>query len=155
VEPPLIDPLNAALRALRDIQCPAHIQPNENGTAYRVTSGAFIPGTDGSVSIDLEESLLRANLEMTSRYGHLPKTVALVSHTVASYKAQDYKVIHTPIPGNDHHGSATTARKNNALRRAARAMAEQVNYVVPIDPDLAVALGAPPLKHAPKIGSGS
>lgn len=143
----IIDPLDKSLQALRSLQCPDHIQLNDKEDAYRVSSGAFIPGSDDTISVDLEESLLKAGLNSTSIYGHLARSVALVGHTIQNYEQNSFSVSHTPIKVNEHHGSVSTGLKNKALRKAARAMAKSGRFLVEIDPVAAVALGAPPLKN--------
>ena len=143
----IIDPLDPDLRALRTIQSPHHVHPNVDQTAYRITSGAFIPGSDGTVSVDLEESLQRSGMQVTALYPGIEKAVAMVGHPIGLYTASGYNVVHQPVAGNDHHGSASTTLKNNALRKVARAFADAAQFVVPIDREAAERFGAEPLQR--------
>lgn len=141
----IIDPLNDKLRALRTIQSPYHITPNEDGDGYRVGSGAFKAGSDGTISVDLEESFVRAGLAIDAQYPHpdLAQCVALVSNTVAEYQLFDVGISHAPVPGNDHHGSAVPPKANSAARRAARKLTDSCKFVVGINPREAMEFGAP------------
>jgi hypothetical protein len=107
--------------------------------------GSVYSGTDGTISVDLEESLEAAGLGATAIYPHIARSVALVAHAVGVYEDASFTVIHAPVDGNDHHGSASTTLKNKALRREARAMADSARFLVPIDNKQAVSLGADPL----------
>lgn len=141
----LIKPLNGTFRALRTIQCPFHLQANDNNDGYRISSAAFTAGSDGTISVDLEESLVRDGLSVTDRYPNLNGAVALVGHVIDEYQQNAFMVDHDPIPDNDHHGAARTLLKNKAARKAARAMASTATFIVDINYDEAAKLGAPPL----------
>ena len=140
----IIDPLDPNFRALRTIQSPYHLEPVAGQATYRITSGAFIPGSDGTISVDLEESLRRAGSEVTAQYPSLDKAVALIAHPVRVYTNAGFTVVHQPVHGNRHHGSASTVLKNNALRKAARAFAASAEFLVPIDNERAALFGAAP-----------
>ncbi len=131
----IIDPLRPDLRALRTIQAPDHVQPaGDRPHGYRISSAAFKAGTDGSVSVDLEESLLLASLDLRARYPALARAVALVAHRVETFTGQGMTVGHVPIPGNDHHGEVRMAGlSSGAIRRAARALAGSCEMVEPLN----------------------
>jgi hypothetical protein len=141
----IIDPLNGGLRVLREIQAPQHVQPApDKPSGVRISSAAFGPGTDGSVSIDLEESLQKAKLPLTARYPSMPRAVGAVACTVDEIRAQKLAVMHKPIPAdeelgtkvNDHHGEIRDEAKalsRKARRDAARALADKCEIVVPFD----------------------
>lgn len=133
----VIDPLNGALRASREIQAPEQVTeaPDRLG-GYRVSSAAFKPGTDGSVSVDLEESLVRAGLPIDARYPALPRAVALVAKRVNDIVTQGGTVAHAPIPSNGHHGEIRmTALSRRQIRDVARNLADTCEVIKAIDPN--------------------
>ena len=85
-----------------------------------------MPGTDGSVSVDLEESMALAGLDIRARYPALPRAVALVAQPVSVIRSHGMSITHVPIPENDHHGEIRAAGlSRKALRDAARSLADQ------------------------------
>lgn len=143
--PVVIDPLAGHYRALRTVQCPQHILPNATRTGYRVSSAAFKMQSDGTISVDLEEALLRDDLALTAHYPGVDRAVALVAHTVEVHQSYDAAVTHVPVPGNDQHGEVRSNVGRKPMERAARALADTCQEIVPIDAPAAVALGAIPL----------
>ncbi len=133
----IIDPLDRQRRALRELQAPQQIQPaSDKPSGFRPSSAAFKLGKDGSMSVDLEESMLLAGVDMRSRYRSLPRAVALVAQQVRAFTGHGMTVAHAPIPANDHHGEvrAKTLTKQ-ALREAARMLADTCEIIEPIDAD--------------------
>lgn len=124
------------MRALREIQAPQHItSAPDHPVGVRISSAAFRPGTDGSVSVDLEESLARSGLALTARFPAMAGAVGLAALPIDAIRAHGLVVVHDPIPGNDHHGeirSGVEAIGKNAWRRIAREMAERCEIIVPI-----------------------
>lgn len=141
-----IDPLNAELRVLREIQAPQQVQeaPDRPG-GYRVSSAAFSPGKDGTVSVDLEESLQRAGLPINGRFPAMARAVGAVAHTVGTIRAHKLLVVHDPIDGNDHHGeirpSATSLSKRER-REIARELADTCEIVIPMNAEAIAAYKA-------------
>ena len=103
--------------------------------------------TDGSVSVDLEESLVRDGLGLTDLYGLVPRAVALAAHTVRQHRELGAAVAHVPIANNVHHGEVRSKLDRRPMERAARTLAETATAIVPIDVAQAVAYGAPPLQQ--------
>lgn len=134
---PVIDPLADDLRALREVQAPQQISPSEvDPGGYRVSSAAFMPGTDGTVSIDLEEVLLRHGKGPTSKFPSLPRAVALVAQKIGAIRSAGATVSHVPLAENYYHGemrSAGMGRKQ--VRKLARHLAETCEILSDIDLD--------------------
>jgi hypothetical protein len=132
----IIDPLDGSLRALREIQAPQHLAAaDDRKSGFRISSAAFRPGTDGTVSVDLEESLTRAGLPVNARYPSMPRTVGLAAITIDAIRTLGPDVAHDPIPNNAHHGvirEGNVAISKNGWRRVARAIADQCDLIVPI-----------------------
>lgn len=127
----LITVLQPQLRALREVQAPQQISAAADRTnGYRVSSAAFKPGRDGTVSVDLEESLLRAGLTATGRYPAMDRAVALVAHRIQAVVDQGMTVAHAPIEGNEHHAEIRMgALSRKAIERAARALADACEFL--------------------------
>lgn len=127
----LITVLQPQFRVLREVQAPQQIsEATDKPSGYRVSSAAFKPGKDGTVSVDLEESLRRAGLGPTGRYPAMDRAVALVAHKVQAVIDQGMTVAHAPIEGNEHHaeiGMGALPRK--AVERAARALADACEFL--------------------------
>lgn len=123
-------------RALRTIQAPDHIQKAEDRPGgFRVSSAAFKAGSDGSISIDLEQSLELAGLELTSQFKALARAVALVAHSVGRLQQEGLSVEHAPIVGNEHHGEVRFDKLSKREKRdVARALADECETIVGIDP---------------------
>lgn len=132
---PVIAPLDERQRALRSIQAPDHVQPAaDRPGGFRISSAAFSPGTDDSVSVDLEQSLAAVGLGVTSRYPHLDRSVALVAHTIKEYSDRGSQVSHVPLIDNPHHGEARFAGlTKSAIKRVQRALADSCEIIVSID----------------------
>ncbi|WCP71583.1 hypothetical protein [Sphingomonas hankookensis] len=130
----IIEPLQGDLRTLRTIQAPHHVAVAADGT-LRISSAAFKPGRDGSISVDLEESLIRASLELTSRYPSLPRAVALVSHRVQQVRQEGLSATHVPVEGNEHHGELRFANGSTKgqIKDASRNLANNCVTIVAID----------------------
>ena len=133
----IISPLNGALRVLREVQAPEQItRAADRPSGYRVSSAAFKPQRDGSVSVDLEESLVRSGLHVRSRYPAMPRAVALVAHRVDAITARGATVSHAPVAGNPHHGEIRMAGLTKAqVRETARSLADQCEVLEAIDVD--------------------
>ncbi|WP_174298864.1 hypothetical protein [Sphingomonas bacterium] len=133
----IISPLSGGLRALREVQAPEQVtEAMDRPGGYRVSSAAFRPQSDGSVSVDLEESLVRSGLNARSRYPAMPRAVALVAHRVDAITARRATVLHVPVAGNPHHGEIRMAGMTKAqIRAAARSLADQCEILEAIDVD--------------------
>lgn len=131
----IIAPLVEQLRTLRTIQAPDHLAPaDDRPDGVRISSAAFKPGRDGSISVDLEQSLIAAGLSILARYPSLPRAVALVAHKVGDLKCSGLSVDHVPIEGNEHHGEVRFAGLSRSqLRDVARALADNCEIVVSVD----------------------
>jgi len=125
-------------RALRSIQAPQHVE-DEDG-AYRVSSAAFRPGTDQTVSVDLEQLLTDDDLRSDTLYPSLARSVGLVAIGVDLLRAEGVAVDHFPVSTNWYHGSLTGEGLKNPGRR--RRLAKACAVVVAIDHD-AVAAWSP------------
>jgi hypothetical protein len=103
---------------------------------YRPSSGAFKPGRDGTISVDLEEALYWDGLTADSRFPSLRQAVGLVAHKVGFYRDLGNDVELAVVDGNDYHGSVIhSAPSNAALRACARELAELYEAVIEIDVD--------------------
>jgi hypothetical protein len=132
--------------AYRTIQCPEHIKPNEDRTAYRVSSAAFKVQSDGSFSVDLEEPMIRGGTNIMARYPGVRRAVALTAKTVQELRDIGMSVAHVPIVGeNEYHGEVRHGLTRSAAEKAARFLADTARMVLPIDPEEAMAMGAKPL----------
>lgn len=129
--------LQDGLRTLREIQAPQQISAaNDRDSGYRVSSAAFMPGSDKTVSVDLEEEYLAAGIALNSRFPSLPRAVALVSNTVASIRAKQLDVKRDPLPHNAFHGiivDGASPLGKKARREAARMLADECEFVVAFD----------------------
>lgn len=134
---PVFDPLDDALRALREIQAPEQITPStDSPSGYRVSSAAFKPGTDGSISVDLEEMMALDGVEVTAKFPSLPRAVGLVAHEICTIRKHGAEVSHVPLLENPYHGEIRMpGLSKSQIRKAARSLAETCEILVGIDAD--------------------
>lgn len=117
---------------LRTLQAPWHVKVAGSG-AYRISSGAFSPHKDGTVSVDLGQ-LLRADLlplVALHPHGKLKNVVGLSGLPVSKLEAEGLKLRHSPVWSNWYHASLSGADlKKPALRKR---LAKACRMIVEID----------------------
>lgn len=123
--------------ALRTIQSPWHVTPNDATRSFRITSAAFNPGKDdNSVSVDIGQLLREDALEPDILYPALKQSVGLAAITVELIRQIQLDLHHAPVFSNWYHGGIVGNFNN---RKKSRKLAEFANEHVlrPIDADLA------------------
>ena len=128
-----IDPLDPSLRAVRTLQAPNHIQRTDEAPGWRVSSAAFTPGTDGTLSVDLEQSLLLAGLLVDATVNGVQRAAAKVAHTVGEYQHAMMDVSHDPVPHNPHHGQVRRGPGCAGKKKVARDLARSCKLIGDID----------------------
>ncbi len=123
--------LDVSKRALRALQAPEQVQWDPADNQWRVSSAAFAPQSDGTISIDLEEAQERDGLPLTHGYPPVDRAVGLVAHTVERLQTDGFKVAHVPVAGNDYHGEAAGSPSKGKRRR----LASECETIVPLDGD--------------------
>ena len=127
----VITNLDLNQRALRALQAPEHVQWDPADNHWRVSSAAFAPQSDGTISVDLEEAQRRDSLPLTHGYPPVDRAVGLVAHTVARLESDGFKVTHVPVEGNDYHGQAA----GSPSKGKRRTLAKECEIISAIDGD--------------------
>lgn len=123
-------------RFIRTIQSPDHVVFDELKGRYRLSSKAFGPSSsDGCLSGDLEQLLVRDGLPVLAMYPAVGRAVAAVSleiQLICEHEAtHGIGVKHDPVLENWYHGSVFgRGLKKQKLRERFCALAEEM---VPID----------------------
>lgn len=115
----IIGKLAPNLRALRALQAPEFVHMDPSTNKWRASSAAFKPQSDGTISVDLEEALVRDGLPLTHGYPRVDRAVGLVAHTVERLVKDGFTVTHVPVAGNDYHGEAAGKPSSGISRRLA------------------------------------
>ncbi len=105
------------------------LTPGPDGN-LRLSSMAFKPssGTNGGMSVDLEQSILDAGLDVRTHVTS-PQFIGSVRFTAGSLRAEKLMVGFHPIPGNDHHGEVWGTSAKSVQRR----LAQLAEWFVPIE----------------------
>ena len=127
----IIRSLRGDLRALRTLQAPEQVQWDARAQNWRVSSAAFKPQSDGSISVDLEEIQLREGLPINSDYPRVARAVGLVAHRIERLRADGFDVVHVPLPDNVCHGEARGTPTQGIRKR----LASECEIIIAIDGD--------------------
>lgn len=127
----VLSPLDGAYRALRTLQAPEQVVFDHGDKIWRPSTSAFKQQSDGTISVDLEEVLIRDGHPLTFCYPRVDRAVGLVAHTVERLTNEGFAVTHEPIPDNDYHGEA----RGKPSRTSRNSLASTCEIVVPIQGD--------------------
>ena len=101
---------------------------------WRVSSGAFSAGTDGTASVDLEQLLLADGKTALSNFPGVDRAVALVAHQVGHLQASGLSVAHVPVCGNYYHAEVSGLKP-----RHKKSLHKTMTELVPVNQELAQA----------------
>lgn len=121
-------PLQNHHRVLRTIQVPGQAVFDPATAKWEVTSSAFSPQSDGTISVDLEEVQLEDGVQLTHGYPRVQNAAGLVAHRVHRLRADGFEVYRDPLPQNKYHGEA----KGKPPRKVCRKLADDCEIVVPV-----------------------
>jgi hypothetical protein len=98
-----------------------------------VSSAAFKPTRDGSVSVDLEQLLMADGLPLLTMYPAIDQAVAAAAVGVDRVRQAGLEPTHDPDPRNWYHG----AIRGNFTGKISRDLARDIEFLVPIDQEAA------------------
>lgn len=127
------DEIDQSKRTLRTIQAGSQFVKDGKTQEWRVSSGAFSPGSDGCVSVDLEQLLLADLRPIDALFPGLPRALGLVAHKIAELRSRDLSVSHEQVPGNYYHGCIT----GTFTPATKRALANNFEIIRPFDTETA------------------
>lgn len=91
--------------ALRTLQSPWHITPDDGTKSFRISSAAFRPSKqDKSVSVDIGQLLLEDGLAEDALYPALKQAVGLCAVSVQFIRELGLELHHDPLCTNWYHG---------------------------------------------------
>jgi len=105
-----------------------YLTPGPNGKR-QVSTMALQPssGKNGGVSVDLEQSILDAGLDVKTHVTS-PQFLGSIRFITGDLRAEGLLVGYDPIPGNDHHGEVW----GNTSRKKRRDLLKKASWFVPI-----------------------
>jgi hypothetical protein len=121
--------LEPDFRFVRTLQAPDHIVFDEHKGLYRISSKAFGPSSsDGSLSGDLEQLLVRDGLTATAMYPAVDRAIGAAALTVGQICKHGPTVHHEPVQKNWYHGGVRGIRSSTKKKLLGDAV-----EIVPID----------------------
>jgi hypothetical protein len=126
---------------IRTLQSPWHLVRDDRTGRYIISDQAFKPGSDGTVSGDLEQVLAFDGLEATAMQPAAVKNqVGAASLTVRQIRDEGAQVEHDPDPEscNWYHGALTyPSGGRSATKRIRKKLGELAVEIIPVDQQLA------------------
>jgi hypothetical protein len=121
-------------RFIRTLQSPWHLVPDGQTGRYKISNKAFGPGSDGTVSGDLEQILAHDGLAATAMYpAAVRHQVGAASLTVHQIREAGAQAAHDPVTWNWYHGAVTGTRPKRIRDQLGKLAVE----IIPIDQNLA------------------